>query len=294
MYSIVKKLGGEIYAAGNKAMIPGPGHSPSDRSISLLLSPNGKIRVHAFSDHDWRDVMDWLKREDLVTDDHRLLDRGPAVSPPAPGLAVSEKRARAAEIWGRGVSIVATPSFRWLTFRRRISRPLGSPAFRHAADAPVSVYNRNCAQVRPAFMAKVRDRDGTHTGTEITYLDPAARKDIRLYVPRKLVGSKPPGAAVQIDEADSEIVVAEGVPSALSASQFFSLPCQALLGVKSFPTWRPPAGVRRVVIAGEPGPAGETFSKRLERALLDEGYACRLEFPPNGYSDFNAYYGGKG
>ncbi|MFP1132906.1 toprim domain-containing protein [Asticcacaulis sp. W401b] len=90
------------------------------------------------------------------------------------------------------------------------------------------------------------------------------------------------------------MVVAEGIPSALSASQFFSLPCHALLGVKSFPYWRPPQGVRHIVIAAEPGKAGELCSGRLHQALIDEGYACRREFPPKGFSDFNAFYGGYG
>lgn len=177
MYSIVKKLGGEIYAGGNKAMIPGPGHSPTDRSISLLLSPNGKIRVHAFSDHDWREVMDWLKAEDLVSDDHRLIDRPQPGRTSTPMRSDTEKRAMARLIWEAGQPLSETLSKKWLTVTRRISRRVDSPAFRHAPNAPLSAYSPDSCQFRNGFLAKVTSRDGTHTGTEITYLDPTGRKD---------------------------------------------------------------------------------------------------------------------
>ncbi|ADU15384.1 hypothetical protein Astex_3774 (plasmid) [Asticcacaulis excentricus CB 48] len=294
MHAIVARLGGELYGGGRRAVIPGPGHSRQDRSISLLLSPSGKVRVHAFSDHDWREVMDWLKANGLVSSEHRLLGGPTPELTYTPVPTEMQRTSVARSLWSQGLPVTGTVSECWLRMARKIARPLASAVLRHARDVPYRVYDPKFASGSHAFLAKVTQRDGEHTGTEITYLTPTGRKAIHLRIPRKLVGSKPPGASVHIDPVATEMVVAEGVTSALSASQYFDLPCHALLGVKSFPSWRPPAGVRHVVIAAEPGGAGEKFSGLLQVALLREGYRCRREFPPEGLSDFNAFYGGGG
>ena len=294
MYKIVQKLGGDVYQGGKRALIPGPGHSRNDRSISLMLGTEGKVRIYPFSDHDWREVMEWLKRENLVGPDHTLLDRGLRRTSYAPVQPHRERIAAAHRIWEEGRAVQQSLSSQWLKVRRKIGRAIDSSAFRHGPAVPIKAYDQNCRFLQPAFLAKVVMPNGEHVGTEITYLEAGGRKASSLRVPRKLIGCKPPGAAVVIDPVDDEMVVAEGVPSALSASEHFDLPCYALLGVRSFPQWRPPKGVRRVVIAAEPDPSGRAFSKRLYDTLCHEGFDCRLEFAPGGAKDFNAFFGGTG
>lgn len=294
MYSIVQKLGGDVFNGGNRALIPGPGHSANDRSISLMLGAGGKVRIHPFSDHDWREIMDWLKAENLVADDHTLIDDCPRSSQSIRVPSDTERSRAARMIWEEGRGLDGTLSLTWLRKHRKITRSLCSDAFRHGDTVPLKAYDQTFRFRHAAFLAKVVAPSGAHVGTEITYLDASARKAMNLRVPRKLIGSKPPGSSVPIDPVEDELVVAEGIPSALSASEHFSLPCHALLGVKSFPSWRPPAGVRRIVIAAEPDPAGRKFSARLYDALRGEGYDCQLEFPPGGGKDFNVLFGGQG
>jgi len=83
---IVRALGGDLYASGRRANIPGPGHSPVDRSVSLLLEQN-RVIVHCFGDGDWRAVLDDLRRRRLIDTDNRptgafSLGRDRSIPPP--------------------------------------------------------------------------------------------------------------------------------------------------------------------------------------------------------------------
>ena len=41
--AIVRALGGDLYAGGGRANVPGPGHSAADRSVSLMLSDGRSV-----------------------------------------------------------------------------------------------------------------------------------------------------------------------------------------------------------------------------------------------------------
>ncbi|MFZ4604503.1 MAG: virulence-associated protein E, partial [Caulobacterales bacterium] len=63
---IVRACGGELYAGGRRALIPGPGHSRQDRSVSLYETDDGRVLVHCFSPQDdWRTVAAWLQTRGL-------------------------------------------------------------------------------------------------------------------------------------------------------------------------------------------------------------------------------------
>ncbi|MFA4938877.1 hypothetical protein [Brevundimonas sp.] len=52
LHAIVAALGGDLYQSGLRANVPAPGHSPADRSVSLLLS-QGRVIIHGFGAADW-------------------------------------------------------------------------------------------------------------------------------------------------------------------------------------------------------------------------------------------------
>jgi predicted P-loop ATPase len=57
---VALKLGGEVH--GDEVVAPGPGHSPGDRSLIVMLDPKapGGFRVHSFSPRDnWRSCRDY-------------------------------------------------------------------------------------------------------------------------------------------------------------------------------------------------------------------------------------------
>jgi hypothetical protein len=58
--AIARALGGDI--VGGQVLAPGPGHSPSYRSLSVRPSPNGFI-IHSFADDDWRVCQDYVREK---------------------------------------------------------------------------------------------------------------------------------------------------------------------------------------------------------------------------------------
>jgi putative DNA primase/helicase len=56
---IAYALGGEI--SGDQVICPGPGHSRTDRSLAVSLTPGGDFLAHSFCGDDWRDCRDHVK-----------------------------------------------------------------------------------------------------------------------------------------------------------------------------------------------------------------------------------------
>src|SRR5690606_28993040 len=116
------------------------------------------------------------------------------------------------------------------------------------------VYRPGAAR-RPALLAAVTAPDGSLTAVEISYLTPNGQRARDLRLARKTIGAVPAGAAVRLDPAGAQLLVAEGVFTALSAGERFGLPAWALMGAGGLARWSAPAAVRRVLIAADRGQA---------------------------------------
>ncbi|GGL36056.1 DUF7146 domain-containing protein [Caulobacter rhizosphaerae] len=284
--TIVRALGGDLYDGGRRANIPAPGHSRADRSVSLV-ERDGRLIIHTFGDGDWRAVRDDLRARGLLTPSAaRPRDPGGA----APSQARSERGdARvlvAKALWDAGRPIEGTVSARYCR-GRGVAGPLPGPqTLRHHDRAPVSVYRAGRA-VRPALLAAVRDRDDILTAVEITYLTWGGRRAFDLALPRKTVGMLPPGSAVRLDPAAPNMLVAEGVFTALAARDRFGLPAWALLSTSNLRRWRAPAGATSVLIAADRGVDGEASAARLARLLHAAGLVTRVALPPEPFGDWD-------
>ncbi len=278
---IVRALGGDLWAGGRRANVPAPGHSAEDRSVSLLLVGD-RVVAHGFGGVGWQEVMADLATRGLVDADGRICG-GAVTAKPEPLRTRAERTAVAAKLWAEGDRVVGTLSERHIR-HRGVTRPLPS-ALRHHGAAPAAVYDDQGA-CRPALMAEIRDPDGDLCAVEVTYLAAdGARARIRL--PRKTIGALTPGCAVRLDAAVPELLVAEGVFSALSASERFGLPAWALLSTSNLRAWTPPEGVRRVLIAADRGVDGERSARVLADRLRRRGVAVRLAWPPAPFGDWN-------
>jgi hypothetical protein len=136
-------------------------------------------------------------------------------------------------------------------------------------------------------MAGVRDPQGAVSAVEITYLGPGGLRAAGLRLVRKTVGLIPPGSAVRLDPPCSDLLVAEGVFTALSARRRFDLPAWALLSTSNLRSWRPPPGVRSVLIAADRGLDGEASASVLDKALRALGIRTRIVLPPAPAGDWN-------
>src|ERR1700754_3388813 len=58
LHDIVRQLGGKVYAGGTRAIVPGPGHSRADRSLSLYLTSDNRIVWYTYAN----DAPDDIKR----------------------------------------------------------------------------------------------------------------------------------------------------------------------------------------------------------------------------------------
>ena len=285
---IVEALGGELYDHGRRANVPGPGHSRSDRSVSLLLQAD-RVVVHSFGADDWRAVLDYLRSEQLIDAHNAVLGGGGrrrvgVGAPEPPGAA--ERRAVAQRLWDEARPLPGSLSQTHCRLRG-IVRPLPGPgALRHHGEVPVSIYRPGRLR-RPALLAAVLDPAGRLLAVEITYLAGNGLRALDLRLPRKTVGAPPAGSAVRLDPAAAEMLVAEGVFTTLSASERFGLPGWALLSTRNLRGWSVPAGVRSVLIAADRGGDGEASAERLRARLVDDGVSATVALPPAPFGDWN-------
>ena len=275
--AIVRALGGDLYDGGRRANIPAPGHSAQDRSVSLLWE-NGRVIIHSFGAADWRAVRDDLRARHLI--DPRAVDAAPALARPS----LEQRLAIARRLWRRAGPISGTLGERHLRLRG-IGRPL-TEALRFHPSLPIAVY-RDGRAAGPALVARIDDPGGALTAVEVTYLDRTGRRTTALRLSRKTVGVVPPGSAVRLDEAAASMVVAEGMATALSASERFGRPTWALLSARNLAAWSPPPEVRDVLIAGDPGRPGERAAAALGDRLIRLAVASLAAFPRPPYGDWN-------
>jgi DNA primase len=97
----------------------------------------------------------------------------------------------------------------------------------------------------------------------------------------------PMGAgAVRLAEPGQVLGIAEGVETALSAAQLFRCPVWAALGAHRLGSIFLPSSVKKVVIFGDLGPAGEKAAAAAVIAYRRRGYTAESVFPDL-YADFN-------
>jgi hypothetical protein len=286
--ALVRALGGDLYAGGRRALVPAPGHSAQDRSVSLLLEGD-RVVAHGFGGAAWQEILDDLRTRGWIDAENRLLTGG-APGPPraaAPETTRAERIAAARRLWDEGGLIApGSPAALHIVGRGIDLRIASAGALRAHAAVAASAY-RDRGVRRPALLAGVRDCDGKLTAVEITYLDDQGRRSALARPSRKVVGVLPAGCAVRLAPRAAEMLVAEGVFSTLSAMRRFGLSGWALLSTSNLRRWRPPEGVRRVVVAGDRGIDGELSAATLVARLRGSGCAAEVALPPVGFGDWN-------
>lgn len=287
LHDIVRTLGGELYSSGRRASIPAPGHSPFDRSVSLLET-EGRVIIHSFGEATWQAVRADLERRGLI--DSRgaptsgiTLDR----SPEAPSPTQLERVARARALWDEAAPIrPATPASRHIRRRAITTAPLTLPSLRSHPQAPLTAY-RPCKVARPALLAAIRAPGGHLTAVEVTYLTHGGSRASDMRLSRKTIGAVPAGSAVRLIPIGPSMVVGEGVFTTLSAIEHFGLPGWALLSASNMRRWSPPEGVSLVLIAADRGIAGEAAAAALRQRLEEREVAAVVKLPPEPFGDWN-------
>lgn len=95
-------------------------------------------------------------------------------------------------------------------------------------------------------------------------------------------------AAVQLGPVAERMGIAEGIETALCAGKHFGIPVWAAISANGMKAWRPPEGVKTVVICGDNDHSltGQEAAFALGRRLVAEGIQVEVEIPPTPGTDW--------
>ena len=293
LFDIVKDIGGEVHAAGTRALCPGPGHSKHDRSMSLTLGAGNRVIVNSFSSRtDWKECRDWL-----VDLGHlpriAQVDGGPRSLRSSTSSAKRSydpcKLAYAQNVWDRACPAGDTLVARYHRVRGLDPAMASSSEVRYLADCDTIPYGSKFGAPKtcPAQVLKITGPDDRFCGVHITFLHAPSGDRKRFVKNPKLILGRLMGAAVRLDPPSKTLLVAEGYENARSAARRFALPAWCLMSAKNFHEWVPPAGVEELLIAGDPGGEGRLAADALAQTCIARGIRPIIEIP-SGILDWNA------
>lgn len=285
LHEIAGRAGGEV--RGAQALIPGPGHSKRDRSLSLTIGERGQVVWHSFAGNEWRDVGPYLA--ELGVDlggkrrDREEIDAERNAHRHRKAMELEEKRAIARALLAETQPIAGTVGEAYL--RSRGLDPVA--ALRFHPRAPFTPYYPDSRRW-PAMVGEIANADGETIGVHLTFLKRDGIGKAPIEPSRKVIGSQK-GGAIWLGEASASIVVAEGIETALSVSRRCGLPAVAAISAGNLAAFAPPAGVCGALVAFDRDPhgVGERDARALVRRLEARGVAAVLAAPPASYSDWN-------
>jgi putative DNA primase/helicase len=133
----------------------------------------------------------------------------------------------------------------------------------------------------PAMVAMMRYPNGAGASIHRTYLTTDGQK-APVDDAKKFMQGKPlQTASVRLGEAGTTLGIAEGIETALAASQLFLIPVWAATNAVLLEAWAPPAGVERVLIAGDNDASytGQSAAFALARRLVRDGFEVEIQIP---------------
>lgn len=159
----------------------------------------------------------------------------------------------------------------------------GQPALRFADQLMTGVDGK---KVRfPGLLARVTDKDGEIISLHRTFLTPEGEKALGAEskkLMRLAEGKALAGASIKIGQPiDGILGIAEGIETALSATQLTGVPCWSVVNTFGMETFLPPEGVDTVVIFGDKDKngAGLKSANALKQKLEEQGIKVLRIFP---------------
>lgn len=152
----------------------------------------------------------------------------------------------------------------------------------------VPMARTSCGQKFPMMLAMVRDAEGAPVTLHRTFISGPSKAPVAS--PRKMMpGTLPDNVAVRLMDHEGDIGVAEGIETALAASRLTDMPVWACISANLLAKWRPPEGVRRVMIFGDNDAkyAGQAAAYTLAHRLICKGYEVSIRLPDRVGSDWN-------
>jgi putative DNA primase/helicase len=98
-----------------------------------------------------------------------------------------------------------------------------------------------------AMLATVTAPDGRAVSLHRTYLQDGRKAPVTS--PKKLMQGLPlPGAAIRLTAVSAVLGIAEGIETAIAASELFEVPVWSCISAQGIESFEPPAGIREVIV----------------------------------------------
>ena len=265
-----------------------PAHDDREPSLSIRDGVDGEPVFNCFARCDWRDIKDVLRARRL------LPERGPGHAPsgqrrpprvtPRPDDSDQQRRIEfARRKWSEAIPLTDSPAGMYLC--QRGLKP-GSDGWPRSLRYHPALKHGPTGLLLPALIAAVTIwPDQSVAGVHRTFL----RMDGRAKAPvsnNKMMLGKCAGGAVRLAPAGPELVLSEGIETALSVQQGTGLPVWATLSTSGLRSIILPPEVETVIIAADGDEAGEEAAQEAARRFIAEGRTVKIARPPRGM-DFN-------
>ena len=275
--ALTRSLGGDWH--GDYGLVPGPGHSPRDRSVKVWDTEAG-VRCHSFAGDRWQDVRDAWKAQGLlngvlngVAANHGSASRRDKIDEDQ-----CRKTEAARRIWRNARPNAGTVAETYLC--ERGLHPPFPPTLRFA-----HLTHRPTGLVLPAMIGAVQQAHGGLSGVHRTFLraDGAGKSPVSQ---NKMMLGQCAGGAVRLAPVAETLAISEGLETGLAVQQATGMPTWATLSTSGLKTIRLPAEVRDVVIAADGDRTDIRAAEDTADRLRGEGRKVRIAQAPAGL-DFN-------
>ncbi|OAS25983.1 DUF7146 domain-containing protein [Methylobacterium platani] len=260
--TIAHALQGEIVGR-DRALVPGPGHSRTDRSLSVWIDPTAPegYRVHSFASDPFEECRDYVRDavglpawqgSERISVDPAEIARRRAAREEARAAAEAEvlsKRQRALRIWNAAHDPRGTLVELYLR-KRGLELPddVAGEVLRFHPICPWA------GETVPAMIALFRDAHTDEpTGIHRTALAQDGRKRFQGAEARKMYGGAI-GAAIKLDpeaEITHGLAIGEGIETGLAARQLGIRPVWSLGSVGAIGVFPTLSGIEALTILGE-------------------------------------------
>ncbi|BBD96604.1 virulence protein [Sphingobium amiense] len=259
-----------------KGMCCCPAHDDRTPSLSVTLGRKA-ILFHCFAGCSNEEVIAALDRQGIRSRD--LFDGSGAVAADRPEKSAFNSNAR--RLWHSATAISGSSAEGYLA-QRGILR--ASDQLRYLERTPLGP--RGAVQYLPAMLAAVTTDIGI-IAIHRTFLDAPSARLAAFDRPKRALGSLGCGAVRLAPPAAGRLGLAEGIESALSATQMFGVPCWATLGNERFGLVAIPESVRELHLFIDNDPGGELADQRARQAYSASGRVIRSREPASIGFDWN-------